>query len=75
MNEKFKGLPIVSVHLDVDMVLMSEEPLLTERDAIAFVAGKIYDRAKEEAMAIFCDHNMAPLCVATVGGGGNTTNV
>lgn len=75
MNEKFEGLPIVSVHLDVDMMLMSEEPLMTAKSAIAFVAGKIYDRAEEQAVAIFCDHTMAPLCVATVGGSGTTTNV
>lgn len=72
---KFEGLPIVSVHLDVDMVLMSERPIRTAKEAIAFVAGKIYDRAEEVALAIFCDNTLAPLCVATVGAGGTTDEV
>lgn len=71
-NHKFAGLPFVSVHLDVDTVLMSETPILTAREAIAFVAGKIFDRAEETAVAIFYDNTLAPLCVAAVGRGGTT---
>lgn len=71
-GNKFNGLPFVSVHLDVDTMLMSETPIMTARDAIAFVAGKIYDRAEEEAIAIFLDNTMAPICVSTVGRGGTT---
>lgn len=66
---------MVSVHLDVDMVLMSEKPIRMMGEAIAFVAGKIYDRAEETAVAIFYDNTLAPLCVATVGSGGTTDEV
>lgn len=72
---KFRGLPIVSVHLDVDMVLMSEKPIIKATEAIDFVAGKIYDRAEETAVAIFYDDTLAPLCVAIVGGVGTTSEV
>ena len=75
IENKFKGLPVVSVHLDVDMMLMSEKPIKTAREAIEFVAGKIYDGAEETAVAIFYDDALLPLCVATVGGGGTTRNV
>lgn len=75
MNKKFEELPFVSVRLNVDMVLISEKPIMTAKDAIEFVAGKIYDRAEEVALAIFYDDTLAPICVATVGGAGTTENV
>lgn len=48
MNEKFKGLPYVSVHIKVDMWLMSERPIKTARDAIDFVTDKIQRRRINE---------------------------
>lgn len=75
MHEKFEGLPVVSVHLNVDMVLMSEKPVRTANEAIELVAGKIYDRAEEVAIAIFLDESLAPICVAAVGSSGTTEGV
>lgn len=71
-NNDLKSLPIVSVHLDVDYCLMSDIEIKTARDAIEFVADKIYDSAKENAIAIFYDCALNPLCVATVGSGTQT---
>lgn len=72
LNKKI--LPIMSVHLEVDSCLLSETPIHTAEDAIQFVADKIYDSAKENAVAIFMDDTRSPLCVSFVGSG-NTTNV
>lgn len=73
-NEKFEGLSIVSDHINVDMMLVSEKPIKTAREAIDFVAGKIYDRSEEMAVAIFCDDNLVPLFVATPDKGGTLHN-
>lgn len=75
MREKLEGLPVVSVHLDVDMVLMSEKSVRTASEAIELVAGRIYDRAEEVAVAIFLDEAIYPICVATVGAEGTTEGV
>lgn len=73
-RENKNELPVVSVHLNTDSCLISEEPLLTVKDAMNFVADKISDSAKENAIAIFGDETLAPICVAMVGSG-TTTNV
>lgn len=73
-NEKFEELPIVSDHINVDMVNVSEKPIKTAREAIDFVAEKIYDRSEEVAVAIFYDDNLVPLYVATPDRGGTPHN-
>lgn len=45
-RENLKELPIVSVHLKSDCCLLSEKPISKAKDAIEFVADKIYDSAK-----------------------------
>lgn len=73
-RENLKELPIVSVHLKSDCCLLSEKPISKAKEAIEFVADKIYDSAKENAIAIFFDNTLAPICVAYVGSG-DTSNV
>lgn len=74
MRENLKELPIVSVHLEVDNCLLSEKPILKPMEAIELVADHIYDSAKENAVAIFLDEDLFPICIASVGSG-NTQNV
>lgn len=73
-NEKFKGGPMVSVHIDVNNVLVSDKPIMTAREAIDLVMGEIYDRAEKVAVAIFCHDDLTPICTATVDRGGTPHN-
>lgn len=74
MNEKIKELPVISVHLDIDYALLSSTPINTAKEAIEFVASKLFDAAHEKAVAIFLDATLAPICMASVGQG-NQNNV
>ena len=72
--EKFGKLPFVSVHLDADYCLISDERIYNPESAIEFVAGRIEDCAEEKAYAIFLDDALCPICAASVGSG-NTRSV
>ena len=69
MKSNIQALPVVSVHLDTDDALLSAIPILTAKDAIAFVSAKMFDMAEERAVAIFEDQTLTPLCVSIVGQG------
>ena len=74
IRENLKEIPVVSVHLKADSCLLSEKPIVTAKDAIELVADKIYDSAKENAIAIFLEDSALPICMAIVGSG-DTANV
>lgn len=69
MGENLKALPVVSVHLDIDYALLSSQSITKASEAIEFVSSKLFDSAKEKAVAIFLDVNLAPICLACVGQG------
>ncbi len=69
MNQNIKALPVVNVHLDIDYALISDTPIRTAKEAIEFVASKLFDSAHEKATAIFLDATLAPICMASVGQG------
>lgn len=64
-KEKLEGVPRVSDYINLDKVLVSDKPIMTAKEAIGFVFEKIYGTKEEIAVAIFCDDNLMPLCVAT----------
>ncbi len=73
-EEKFGKLPVVSVHLDEDYCLISDEQIYNVEEAIELVADRIEDCTEEKAYAIFMDDALCPICAASVGSG-NTRNV
>jgi len=64
-KEKLEGVPRVLDYINLDKVLVSDKPIMTAKEAIGFVFEKIYGTKEEIAVAIFCDDNLVPLCVAT----------
>ena len=68
IKNKFDGLPFVSVLLDVDMMLMSEKPILTAREAIAPLCVATVGRGGTTDVIFFSPRDIvqtALLCNAT----------
>lgn len=62
-------LPVVSARLDMNYVLLSNTIIESVKDAVNFLAKKMYDLASEQAVVLYLDNHLHPICITTIGSG------